>query len=261
MGRRSLKGEVPGASLSKGFRKVLKKGVLVMSLVSMALGDSVFLGSTFPREKYCPFSEFSPLGLKGFPCGGMSEISGPPGGGKTELVLNFLRENPSLKVAWIEDKLSIFPRAFHEMGLDLNRVLFMESGSEVSRGIWATLQVVRSQLFQVVVLSSSISRKWISKTTEVNLRRLQVAAERAQVALILLSPRPTAERRWALKLQLKVKRRVALAHGVGPFEIEYVRKEKSLVGIHALSTNVLSVDFQPKAPVLENLSGMLVKNF
>src|SRR4051812_42018498 len=56
------------------------------------------------------------------PLGGLTEVRGPQGAGKTEFVLRLLVENPLTRVAWIEENQSIYPCAFWDHGIAASRV-------------------------------------------------------------------------------------------------------------------------------------------
>jgi hypothetical protein len=144
--------------------------------------------------------EVAPTTINSIVRGALTELCGPAGGGKTELVLRFLAENPTLRVAWIEDPISIYPCAFPRHGVSLNRVLFVRDPGE--HAIWCVQQILRSGIFPVVVLAAP-SR--IEGGHGVPLRRLQLAAEQANASVILLSERPT-EGAWAIANQIEVRR-------------------------------------------------------
>lgn len=137
----------------------------------------------------------------GLPLGALIEFSGPVGAGKTELVLKFLSENPEGKVAWIEDPMSaysgcpIYPWAFEQKKVSLQRVLFVET----PRYLWAVQQVLKSQIFKTVILSAPVS-------TEVERRRLQIAAEKAGASVILIDEKSTRQGNWPFAVQLHVTR-------------------------------------------------------
>src|ERR1700737_2534231 len=86
---------------------------------------------------------------EGIPKGALTEISGP---GKTEFLVRFLSEHPSLKVAWVEDQISVYPYAIFQRKAYLQRILFAEAGSN---SLWALMQILRSQVFGVIVFSST----------------------------------------------------------------------------------------------------------
>lgn len=138
------------------------------------------------RERWS--CSFLPSGL---PKGAITEISGS---GKTELTLRFLAENPELKVAWVEGTFCVYPFAFLQRQVSLDRVLFVEGGKETS---WCVLQLLKSQTFAVVVV-------YVEKCELANLRRWQLTAEKSQAAVIWLSPRP--QRLWPVSLQISTHR-------------------------------------------------------
>lgn len=150
-----------------------------------------------PRESL-PFT-----GLKGgIPRGAVIEVCGPHGSGKTEFVLKFLAENPKLRVAWIEDQLSVYPMALPQYGVGLDRVLFVDAGKEL---LWTAHQILRSRIFKVVVISCA-EAKLDGHDGAIELRRLQLSAEQTGSTLVLLSEEPTREGAWPISLQVKVQR-------------------------------------------------------
>jgi len=195
-----------------------------------------------------PFSGF-PGGL---PKGKLMEISGALGGGKTEVLLRFLRENSTLQVAWIEvgpshssgTVPSVYPCALSGRGVDLSRVLFVEP-SNLSEALWCAQQILKSQIFGAVILSrqettpamviphttrlhstmhattqirprdsrstelrgpqaSVKSRVAENNLGEIELRRLQIAAEKSGAMFFLLQEKPMLAGNWPLYLQLTV---------------------------------------------------------
>ena len=128
---------------------------------------------------------------RGFPKGALTEISGS---GKCEFIVQFLAENSKLKVAWIEPSMTIFPLAFPQRNVQLKRLVFVQAGSEVS---WATLQILLSQLFQVVVVGSPCKDLKF-------LRRLQLASEKSQASVIFCVDKPQSL--WPLSMQVRISR-------------------------------------------------------
>ncbi len=140
-----------------------------------------------------PFSQVS----GGIPRSALTEVSSIAGGGKTELALRFIAENPSLRVAWIEDRLTAYPSAFPQLGVELSRLLFIEGGKDT---LWAAHQAIRSQLFGIVVISAAS----LATASSIELRRLQLSAEHAHCPVILLSEKSRASGNWPFALQIQV---------------------------------------------------------
>lgn len=134
--------------------------------------------------------EFLPLIFfqgAGIPKGAITEISGV---GKTEFVVQLLVEHPAERVAWIEKKFSIFPFALRQRHLNLQRILFVESGSETE---WVILQILKAQIFKIVIF-------YVDDFEITSLRRIQLATEKSGVVAIWLTERP--HQHWPISLQL-----------------------------------------------------------
>ncbi len=132
-----------------------------------------------------PFSLYP----KGIPSSSVVEIFGS---GKTEFLSQFLKEYPSLKTVWIEKEISINPYALWQRGVDIGSILFIECGAE---SVWATQQVLKSQIFQVITLSQL-------EFKEMELRKIQLLIEKTESHLFLLSTLP--HQSWIPALQLDV---------------------------------------------------------
>ncbi|MFI5304912.1 MAG: hypothetical protein ACHQYP_08975 [Nitrospiria bacterium] len=138
------------------------------------------------------------------PKGAITQVCGA---GKTEFVVEFLREHSGFRVAWIEPLLSIYPSGIIQRDVNLNRILFIEAGKEFP---WVVQQVFKTSLFEVVILTSTIEDLKM-------LRRFQLAAEKAHASLILLSE--SFSNAWPVELQLKSSRN----HG-GRINVNVIRK-------------------------------------
>jgi|GEM_PF-787842 len=154
-----------------------------------------------PQEKF-PFSQLE----GGFSRGSLGVLCGPQGSGKSEIAIRFLAENASLQAAWVEDELSIYPHAFSQNGVALERVLFIEAGLKDS--LWCVHQLLRSGLFQVVIYTLAPARSRRGKKIpleedEVSLRRLQIAAEKSGALVLFLAETPFAAS-WPLYSQIQV---------------------------------------------------------
>jgi hypothetical protein len=125
---------------------------------------------------------------------GMTEVTGE---GKTELVMKFLEEHPDFNVAWVESEWTVYPEAFPQHGVDLDRVLFVEAEDDFC---WASLQLLRSGLFQVLVLSGD------QTYSDRILRRIQIESEKAGAVTLLLRSSPSKWGRNFFKRQITCQR-------------------------------------------------------
>jgi hypothetical protein len=133
--------------------------------------------------------------------GALTEVSGPDGAGKTSFVLRFLAAHPELRVAWLEAPFTAYPPAFPRHGVEPERLLFVDAPEE--HALWAAHQLIRSQLFDVVVLRAEIA-------DTAALRRLQLEAERARASVIRLAEEATSARgagsTWMIDRQIRISR-------------------------------------------------------
>ncbi|MBY0471428.1 hypothetical protein K2X30_09695 [bacterium] len=139
--------------------------------------------------------------LLALPKGALVEWSGAPGSGKTTALLSVLSQNPQLRAAWLEEEPEIYPAAFANHGIDLDRILFVESSLE--NLLWSGHAILKSGLFQILVLNlkSSLS------LSEMDLRRLQLASEKSQATTVLLTETLRDFGNWAIRLQVQVSRK------------------------------------------------------
>jgi hypothetical protein len=129
----------------------------------------------------------------GIPRGALTAISGRHGLGKSGLVARLLAENPTARAAWIEESFTLHPCALVPAGVALDRVLFIEAGSEL---LWTARQVLETGLFDIVLLLAGSSRL----IPDPELRRLQLVAEKSSSCVLLLSEE--TRRSWPITLQL-----------------------------------------------------------
>ncbi len=125
------------------------------------------------------------------PRGSLSEICSRTGGGRTQAFLSLLRENPTLRVAWIERELTFFPPHLLEQGLSLDHIFFIETQDQF---FWAIQEVLRSQLFDLVAIEGSDIR-----FSETELKRIQVLSRQAQSAVLLLRDEPLQHGHWFVR--------------------------------------------------------------
>jgi hypothetical protein len=139
----------------------------------------------------------------GLPKGALVEVSGAAGSGKTEVALRFLAQNPAQRVAWVEEEFSVYPSAFPQNRVGLERVLFVDSPA--GQALWTVHQMLRSGVFGVIVLRVGAGRGGID---DMALRRLQLAAEKSQVTILLLNDQPSKRGTWPIAVQLQAGRSI-----------------------------------------------------
>jgi hypothetical protein len=161
-----------------------------MSTKALSLDElRALVGVSAPREAL----DFS-LVHEGLPKGAITQVVGS---GKTEFVLTLLAEHAETKVAWVEENFSVYPFGFLQRNVQLGRVLFVESGEHTC---WSILQILKAQVFSIVVI--------YSENLGLNeLRKIQLAAEKAQAVVLWLTPE--LKSLWPVSLQIKVGRDLA----------------------------------------------------
>jgi hypothetical protein len=130
----------------------------------------------------------TPLVETGIPRGAITQICGY---GKTEAAVQIIRDNPEFKTAWIESEFELNPLGVAQRNVDLTRILFAEAGEHM---IWTCHQILKSHLFPIVVLKEAPMDDFL-------LRKLQLAAERSQTALVILTEQFSSS--WPVSLMLK----------------------------------------------------------
>lgn len=136
------------------------------------------------QPTFLPCQNYPP----GFPQGRLSAIYGPK---KTEFVVHFLAEHTNFRVAWIENEMSIYPFAMEQRHACLKRILFIEAHQDLP---WAALQVLNSKIFPIVIIQSS-------PLPTMDLRKLQLAAEKSMSVVIFLLEKPR-QKKWPIALQI-----------------------------------------------------------
>lgn len=144
-----------------------------------------------------PMLSFS-LYPEGIPLGALTQILGS---GSTEAIVQLFSEHATEKVAWVEQRLSAYPPGFVQRGVNLNGLLFVEGGEHSA---WALAQILRSQLFKVVVAASPLR----GLGAELGLRRLQLAAEHSGSAMIVAAE--CEGPLWPLRLRLQARQEAGL---------------------------------------------------
>lgn len=137
----------------------------------------------------------------GWKAGALSELRGKPGGGKTELAIRSAARLTKVGklVAVVTCGKSLFPPAFASADVDLHHVLWL-SPEKPERSLWATDQVVRSGLFPLVITHNLL---WEEKAA----RRLQLAAEKSGISVLLLRSNERVSALWPVFLSVEIERR------------------------------------------------------
>jgi hypothetical protein len=136
----------------------------------------------------------SPATGESFPRGALSEVCAQTGRGRTQVFLSLLRENPSLRAAWIERELTFFPPHLLEQGLSLDQIFFVECKEHF---FWALQEVLRSHLFDVIALEGSDVR-----FSEAELKRIQILSRRSHCAVLLLREEPLEKGHWMIRKRM-----------------------------------------------------------
>jgi len=143
--------------------------------------------------------------------GTLTEWTGPNGAGKTTRLLQFFREqltmseiaaaSPARPIVWIGERLELFPSSLGQFRLSPHQILFIEARTP-ENARWVTHQCLRSHLFDFIVLECSFSPRLQER--QIELRRLQVDAERSQASVILLHEGSINSGGWAIRNHIKI---------------------------------------------------------
>ena len=128
---------------------------------------------------------------EGIPRPALIEVIGPA---KVEWLLGFFRENPELKVFWLEEKFNLLPLALFQHGVCLDQFWFAETSDNLFK---AARQVLRSQAFECLVLPGIFD-------DELTYRTLQLFTEEANACTFILSEEKHSA--WPISVQVKVDR-------------------------------------------------------
>lgn len=129
-----------------------------------------------------------PLGI---PKGSIVEVCGPL---KTEWMLQFLRENESLQIFWLERDPSVLPTAIQQRGVALDRITFCQVAEPYS----ALRRAIQSQLFEVIISPSVFEEDRL-------LKGLQLLTEKSNCVLFLVAKQ--LKPAWPISVQLEANAR------------------------------------------------------
>jgi hypothetical protein len=155
-----------------------------------------------PREVY----KFDYL-QQPLPKGSVVEFAGT---GKTELILHFLKEHPTLSVAWVESRFSLNPYALLQKQVNFESLIFIEGGRDAH---WALHQLLQSQAFDLVI-SGDLNLE------ENEMRRFKLLSEKAKTTLFLLADKMHTS--WVQTVQVQTRR-----NAWGQLQAQVVKKRMS----------------------------------
>jgi hypothetical protein len=141
----------------------------------------------------------------GVPKGAIVELLGPA---KTEWLLQFLRENESLRIFWAEREQSVLPTAIHQRGVDLQRITFGILGKDPTI---ALRRIIQSQLYPVVIAPNQFEELRVFKA-------FQLLTEKSNSVLFLMGQRAPSNA-WPISLQMEIHRQGE------SFQIEVLRQK------------------------------------
>jgi RecA/RadA recombinase len=145
-----------------------------------------------------------------FPRGAIAQVFGTHGSGKTETVLRFLSGNASTQMTvWMEQEFTAYPAAFPQYGVSLESVFFIDFSEvrDFSQVLRVVQQAVGSRAFAVCVLNLSWDRHLRAEEQGTALRRIQLAAEKSETAVVLISERAAPSGgSWPIAMQVRVVR-------------------------------------------------------
>ncbi|HEU4619133.1 MAG TPA: translesion DNA synthesis-associated protein ImuA [Gammaproteobacteria bacterium] len=138
----------------------------------------------------------------GWPWGAVIEIFAErPGIGELRLWMPAIaassRARDRLWIVFVAPPLIPYPPALARCGIDLDRVLLVDTRDTAAEASWATEQSVRSGAC-IVVLA------WLRSVDDTALRRFQLAAEAKECALLLFRPMAGLARRSPAALRLRL---------------------------------------------------------
>ncbi|WBA14448.1 translesion DNA synthesis-associated protein ImuA [Salinivibrio proteolyticus] len=154
------------------------------------------LMAELPDKKATGYSAFDQR-LGGLPSPGVTDIISDYGVGELRLVLPALYHASGQQVAWIRPPVGLNAAMLHQQGYLTDNTLLVSPKSDQD-ALWAAEQAARSGACQAVVL-------WPSSLTVGQVKRLKLAAEHGQCAVVLL------RRQQTHSLTLPVDLSVALA--------------------------------------------------
>lgn len=115
------------------------------------------------------------------------------GNARTEWLIDFFRQHPEEYIFWCEREQRISPLAIRQRGVDLKRILFVDSGEDLQKILHRTLE---SAQYPFIVSPHQF-------TDVRSLQRLHLLAGKAQSTVFLL-PQNQFSQAWPVSLQLDI---------------------------------------------------------
>ena len=150
----------------------------------------------------------------GIPRSAITELCGHA---KVEWLLHFFRDNPELKILWVEQNFTLLPTSFLQRGLNPNRILYVEAKKD---SIKVLRKALKFQIFDCIVAPSVFAE-------ERTLKALQLLSEKANTATILLANE--ARKSWPISLQLQINRKPGTSRHT-TFDIQILKEKGSILG-------------------------------
>ena len=147
----------------------------------------------------------------GIPRGTLTEICGGESSGRTALTFQILGQATRRGecCAWIDAAGAFDPVSAAEVGVDLERVLWVNCGGNAEHGLKATDLLLQAGGFGLVVMDlADTPEKEARRIPLASWFRLRHAAERTGAALVLVERQINARSCSALQLELRRKRAV-----------------------------------------------------
>jgi hypothetical protein len=116
----------------------------------------------------------------GFPRGAVTEVFGETGGGAFWLSLRTMAQCTTGICALVETAGTFFPPGAASLGVDLRRLLVVRESNR-KKALWALERIVREP-------NVTAALAMVPNLTDIEVRRLQLAAEASGQALMLLRP-------------------------------------------------------------------------
>lgn len=153
----------------------------------------------------------------GIPRSAITELCGTA---KVEWLLHFFRDNPQLKILWVEETFNLLPTSFLQHGVDPNRILYVEAKKNL---IKVLRKALKFQVFDCIVAPSLFREERV-------LKALQLLSEKANTATVLLAETPLKS--WPISLQLEIHRH--MNNGQHSFDIHILKEKASILGSSSL---------------------------